>query len=62
MTWIKRLLGLEKAPEEVALSEQFHAQLKEALLSQGDLLDAVNKMRRARERKFRNTLHGVTLG
>lgn len=59
MSWIKQLLGIEQAPEELALREQFNNQLKEALLSQDDLMAAVSRMRRARERKFRNTLSEI---
>ncbi len=58
MSWVKRILfwKREKIVEELETEALFKAQLREAFLRQDDLLAAVQKMKRARE-KYRSTLH-----
>ena len=64
MSWVKRILfwKREKIAEELAVEAQFKAQLREAFLRQDDLKEAVNKMRKAREKPFRTTLHSRPTG
>jgi hypothetical protein len=63
MNWVKRIMfwKREKIAEELETEALFKAQLREAFLRQDDLLLAVQKMKRARE-KYRTTFHSRPIG
>jgi hypothetical protein len=71
MNWLQKLkarFGRERIAEEKKADEEFRAQIKEALLQQDNLREAVAQMKKVREanessppsRAFRQTLRSQT--
>ncbi len=68
MNWLQRLFSRERIEEEKRADQEFRAQIKEALLQQDNLREAVAQMKKAREacessppsRAFRRPLSSQT--